>query len=102
MAGGDDPRVHRSVTLYLALAALLRCLGRSVYILDWHPLSTMKVRIIRYAVTLIIVALASLAALTLYRQYLADPWTRDGQVRANVIGNAPPVPGPVGRCAGDE
>jgi len=59
----------------------------------------MKVRIIRYAVTLIIVALASLAALTLYRQYLADPWTRDGQVRANVVGIAPRVSGPVVRVA---
>src|SRR5215475_11871683 len=95
MAGGDDPRVHRSVTLYLALAALLRCLGRSVYILDWHPLSAMKARIINYAVTLIIVALATLAALTLYRLYLANPWTRDAQVRANVVGIAPRISGPV-------
>jgi len=55
----------------------------------------MKARIISYAVTLIIIALAALAALTLYRQYLANPWTRDGQVRANVVGIAPRVSGAV-------
>jgi multidrug resistance efflux pump len=55
----------------------------------------MKARIINYAVTLIIIAMATLAALTLYRLYLANPWTRDGQVRANVVGIAPRVSGPV-------
>ena len=59
----------------------------------------MKTRIINYAVTLIIIALATLAALTLYRLYLANPWTRDGQVRANVVGIAPRVSGPVIRVA---
>jgi multidrug resistance efflux pump len=55
----------------------------------------MKARIINYAVTLIIIAMATLAALTLYRLYLANPWTRDGQIRANVVGIAPRVSGPV-------
>jgi multidrug resistance efflux pump len=55
----------------------------------------MKARIINYAVTLIIIAMATLAALTLYRLYLANPWTRDGQVRANVVGIAPRISGPV-------
>ena len=55
----------------------------------------MKARIIKYAVTLIIVALATLAAFTLYQLYLANPWTRDGQVRANVVGIAPRISGPV-------
>jgi len=59
----------------------------------------MKARIIKYAVTLIIVALATLAAFTLYRLYLANPWTRDGQVRANVVGIAPRISGPVTRVA---
>ena len=49
----------------------------------------MKGKIIKYTVTLIVVALATLAAFTLYRLYLANPWTRDGQVRANVVGIAP-------------
>lgn len=55
----------------------------------------MKARIIKYTVTLIVVALATLAAFTLYRLYLANPWTRDGQVRANVVGIAPRISGPV-------
>ena len=55
----------------------------------------MKGKIIKYAVTLIIIVLATLAAFTLYRLYLANPWTRDGQVRANVVGIAPRVSGPV-------
>ena len=59
----------------------------------------MKGKIIKYAVTLIVVALAALAALTLYRLYLANPWTRDGQVRANVVGIAPRVSGPVVQVA---
>jgi len=59
----------------------------------------MKARIISYAVTLIIIALSALAGLTLYLQYLANPWTRDGQVRANVVGIAPRVSGPLVRVA---
>jgi multidrug resistance efflux pump len=55
----------------------------------------MKGNIIKYAVTLIVVVVAALAALTLYRLYLANPWTRDGQVRANVVGIAPRISGPV-------
>jgi multidrug resistance efflux pump len=30
-----------------------------------------------------------------YRQYLVDPWTRDGQVRANVVKITPRVSGPI-------
>ena len=59
----------------------------------------MKGKIIKFAVTLIVVVLATLAAFTLYRLYLADPWTRDGQVRANVVGIAPRVSGPVVQVA---
>ena len=59
----------------------------------------MKGKIIKFAVTLIVVVLATLAAFTLYRLYLANPWTRDGQVRANVVGIAPRVSGPVVRVA---
>jgi multidrug resistance efflux pump len=55
----------------------------------------MKTRFINYAATLIIIVLAAFAAFTLYGLYLANPWTRDGQVRANVVGIAPRVSGPV-------
>jgi multidrug resistance efflux pump len=55
----------------------------------------MKARIISYAVTLITLILATVAAFVLYHLYLANPWTRDGQVRANVVGIAPRVSGPL-------
>ncbi len=46
-------------------------------------------------VTLGIVLLALAAALLLYSRYLTKPWTRDAYVRANVIGIAPRVAGPI-------
>lgn len=39
----------------------------------------------RWAATLTIVVLATLVALWLWRRYEADPWTRDGHVRADVV-----------------
>lgn len=50
---------------------------------------------IKVAVTLTVVALALVAALLMYGRYLSKPWTRDAYVRANVIGIAPRVPGPI-------
>ncbi|HEY0792984.1 MAG TPA: HlyD family secretion protein [Chthoniobacterales bacterium] len=52
-------------------------------------------RIFNYALTLVILAVAACAAWTLYQKYLQDPWTRDCQVRANVVGIAPRVAGPI-------
>lgn len=40
-------------------------------------------------------ALASGAARLLYQKYVSDPWTRDCQVRANVVGIAPRIAGPI-------
>jgi multidrug resistance efflux pump len=59
----------------------------------------MKAKAINYSVTLIVVVLAVVAAFVLYRLYLSNPWTRDGQVRANVVGIAPRVSGPLVRVA---
>ena len=43
-----------------------------------------------------LVVLAAIGMLVFkYRQYMIDPWTRDGQVRANVIQIAPRVSGPI-------
>jgi multidrug resistance efflux pump len=39
----------------------------------------------RWAATLIVVTLAILVALWLWRRYETDPWTRDGHVRADVV-----------------
>jgi len=49
----------------------------------------------RFLVTIITVVVAIAAAVGLYAYYNAFPWTRDGQVRANVVGVAPRVAGPV-------
>src|SRR6202047_1827723 len=55
----------------------------------------MKARIINMSVTLVIVCLAGWAAWVLYLRYLHDPWTRDSQVRANIVGIAHRVSGPI-------
>jgi RND family efflux transporter MFP subunit len=49
----------------------------------------------KYAITLVVVALALAAAYVLYHRYSVTPWTRDAQVRANIVGIAPRVHGPV-------
>ena len=59
----------------------------------------MKPRLFSYLITLILVGLAAWAAGSLYYRYLENPWTRDGQVRANIVGIAPRVSGPIIRVA---
>lgn len=48
-----------------------------------------------YILTALIAALAIIAALSIYSDYVTNPWTRDGQVRATVIQVAPRVSGPI-------
>lgn len=48
-----------------------------------------------FLVTATVVVLALLAALGMYQRYSTQPWTRDGQVRANVVGVASRVAGPI-------
>src|SRR5215472_15321398 len=55
----------------------------------------MRARLLNYLITLVVLGLAAWAAWTLYQQYIQNPWTRDGQVRANVVGIAPRVSGPI-------
>ena len=55
----------------------------------------MKIGFYRYLVTLIAVAIAATTAWLLYRKYVVDPWTRDSQIRANIVGIAPRVAGPI-------
>lgn len=45
--------------------------------------------------TFVVVGLAILASLLMYQRYVNRPWTRDGQVRANIIGIAPRIAGPI-------
>ena len=49
----------------------------------------------KYIITGLIVLLAVAAVLIKYWTLLTNPWTRNGQVQANVIGIAPRVSGPV-------
>jgi multidrug resistance efflux pump len=55
----------------------------------------MRHRALSFLITITLVFLACWAAWWLYQKYTQDPWTRDGQVRANVIGIAPRVSGPI-------
>ncbi len=52
-------------------------------------------RATRVAVTLAILAGAALAGVSIWNRYLTGPWTRDGQVQANVVNLAPEVSGRV-------
>lgn len=49
----------------------------------------------RHLITAGIVLLAALVALLAYWDYVVNPWTRDGQVAADVIQVAPRVTGPI-------
>ena len=49
----------------------------------------------KYLLTGIIVLIAAVATLLKYRDYVVNPWTRDGQVRAEVIQITPRVSGPI-------
>lgn len=55
----------------------------------------MKTPTRKYLVTVIVVALAFVAALAMYARFTSRPWTRDAQVRANIVGIAPRVAGPI-------
>lgn len=51
--------------------------------------------IIRFSLTALVVLAAVALLAWRYQDYLANPWTRDGQVNANVIQVAPRISGPV-------
>jgi multidrug resistance efflux pump len=59
----------------------------------------MSTRILGYGFTLAIATVAGWIIWAEYQRYTDYPWTRDGQVRANVVGIAPRVPGPIIRVA---
>ncbi len=50
---------------------------------------------IGFFLTLVVVAVAGLSLAYMFRTYLMNPWTRDGQVRAQVIQITPRVSGPI-------
>jgi len=55
----------------------------------------LKTASVRYLLTASVVLVAVLAVLWKYWVYVTNPWTRDGQVRANVVQVAPRVSGPI-------
>jgi multidrug resistance efflux pump len=50
---------------------------------------------LKYLITGIIVLIAAIVVALKYWDYIANPWTRDGQVRAQVIQITPRVSGPI-------
>src|SRR5262249_43674615 len=69
----------------------------AIQLLDRDGATAMKHRAINFLMTMTLIVLACWAAWSLYQKYIQDPWTRDCQVRANVIGIAPRVAGPITR-----
>jgi multidrug resistance efflux pump len=53
----------------------------------------------KYLLTGAVVLIAVIAVLLKYRDYVVNPWTRDGQVRADVVQITPRVSGPIVRLA---
>jgi len=56
-------------------------------------------KLLRYAITFTVVAVAVFLALMLWQNYMESSWTRDGRVRADIVMVAPDVSGLVGRVA---
>jgi len=52
-------------------------------------------KFLKYFLTALIVAIAVIVALFKYQDYVTNPWTRDGQVRADVIQITSRVSGPI-------
>ncbi|HEY0523420.1 MAG TPA: HlyD family secretion protein [Stellaceae bacterium] len=55
--------------------------------------SSLSVLLGRVAVTAIVIAIAAVVGWQLWVYYMDEPWTRDGRVRADVVGVAPDVSG---------
>ncbi len=54
-----------------------------------------KTNLIRYIITLAAVVLAGFVLVNMFHEYLFQPWTRDGHVRAQIIKVTPRVGGPI-------
>lgn len=55
----------------------------------------MSLRVKKYLVTFGVLILAALAGYLLFTRFEHDPWTRDAQIQANIVGIAPRVAGPI-------
>lgn len=54
-----------------------------------------KSNVIRVLITVVVIVIAVLVVAYEFRDYFKHPWTRDGQVRAQVIQIAPRITGPI-------
>lgn len=81
-------------TRHLASAAIFCRVGRLSGMRCWFDFFAVKIAR-PHVVTFAMVTLALIATFVLYWRYSTKPWTRDGQVRANVVGIAPRVSGPI-------
>ena len=79
----------------MAFAIVLRRSSGALWKFDRLILCSVKIALYRYLVTLTAVAIAATTAWFLHRKYVTDPWTRDSQIRANIVGIAPRVAGPI-------
>jgi multidrug resistance efflux pump len=52
-------------------------------------------RLLKYLTTTIIVLIAVIVVVIKYQDYITNPWTRDGQVRAQVVQITPRVSAPI-------
>jgi multidrug resistance efflux pump len=95
VGSGGNYGTNGLVSSSLASTFVFCRLGRPLYLSHRARIPAMKARLLNYFVTLVVVVLAGGAAFALYQQYIANPWTRDGQVRANIVGIAPRVSGPI-------
>lgn len=41
--------------------------------------------ILRFSITAVVVAIAALIAMAMWRHYMYSPWTREGRLRAEVV-----------------
>ena len=80
--------------IHLEYSAPIRC-SRHLIFFNFRNLFRAMKQYSKYAVTITVVILAIISSLGLYQRYTNEPWTRDGQVRANVVGIASRVAGPI-------
>jgi multidrug resistance efflux pump len=87
--------VSRNDATRLAFAIVLCGSSGALWKFDRLIFCAVKIALYRYLVTLTAVAIAATTGWFLYRKYVTDPWTRDSQIRANIVGIAPRVAGPI-------
>jgi multidrug resistance efflux pump len=81
---------------HLAFASVLCGSLPCFHIYSWLATHAMKLPgSLGYLITLGVCLLAAAAGYLLFERYTSAPWTRDGQVQANIVGIAPRVAGPI-------